>query len=485
MISDTELIQRLRALECEENYQAFFEDAWKVIEPSTPLVLNWHIVYLCARLTAFGKALRDRKAIAKDVVINVPPGTSKSSLFTKIWPVWLWLLDPSLRIITGSYGSSLATTLSLKSRDILTSEWFQKTWGHRFAMKDDKNRGNFYENDKTGFRYAVGLSGSVTGEHAHVHIYDDPVKPMDTESPAMVRRAKKNLTETMATRFVDPETSFRILVMQRLSDTDPAASFLENEPGRWEHICLPGIVSDRVSPAKLAKFYRGGYLDPERYGERAMAKLRQSLGSYGFASQIMQDPEPEDGTILLKSWFGTWTYEELYSQARPEDVEWRATFDGAYTKDQANDPSAIFIYARVGEYLYVKHIEEAWLEFPELIQWLNRLNDKERLRRLYLEPKASGKSAAQQLVRSTKVNAILDVAPVADKVARAKEVSPEIEAGRVRLLEGAPWVRGFLSQVASFGTSATKDDQIDCLTMAVRREFLGVVAVGWSGKKTG
>ena len=122
MASEADLLKRLRAIECEESYLEFFKDAWSVIEPATPLILNWHITYLCEILDGLGKKLKGRERQPKDLIINIPPTSSKSSICTKIWPVWLWVIDPSLRIITGSYGSTLATTLAIKSRDIITSE---------------------------------------------------------------------------------------------------------------------------------------------------------------------------------------------------------------------------------------------------------------------------------------------------------------------------------------------------------------------------
>jgi len=100
--------EKLRALEllriykknlAEERYYHFFCQAWEILEPSTPLTNNWHIEYLCDQLQSeVERVLRDEDK-EHDVVINISPATSKSSIVTKILPAWVWVKDASRRLI--------------------------------------------------------------------------------------------------------------------------------------------------------------------------------------------------------------------------------------------------------------------------------------------------------------------------------------------------------------------------------------------------
>jgi predicted phage terminase large subunit-like protein len=85
--------------------------------------------------------------------------------------------------------------------------------------------------------------------------------------------------------------------------------------------------------------------------------------------------------------------------------------------------------------------------------------------RVFIEPKASGKSIAQQLRRETGLNVIEDKPPTQDKVSRVSAISPVIEAGRVFLNDGR-YIDSFLNECAAF-PNGTHDDMVDTLVMAL------------------
>ena len=89
--------------------------------------------------------------------------------------------------------------------------------------------------------------------------------------------------------------------------------------------------------------------------------------------------------------------------------------------------------------------------------------------RIFVEPKASGKSIVQTLIRETGLNVKEDKPPTKDKVARVADISASLESGRVSLLNG-DWNREFLDQLTKF-PSAKHDDMVDCLVMAINKEI--------------
>lgn len=461
----------------EKRYFDFFKQAWEILEPSTPLTCNWHIEYLCDVLQEETERLLRGEDKEQDIIINIPPATSKSSIVTKIWPAWVWIKDPSIRIVSGSYSLDLAKDHTVKTRDIIQSEWYQKNWGDLFQLKDDKNTQKEYANDKMGVRVGVAVAGgAATGKHYHIHIYDDPINPELTESATFVKKVIRWLSRTMANRFMRRSKGLRVLVMQRLAEDDPTGYFLSTQREAWRLIRLPAYDDPRdskVYPPILRKRYVNNLLDPERLSLKDLAAFKVDLGSYAYSGQYDQDPIPTDGNLLKASWFRRFTLTELEEKARRagKSLIWNFVLDGAFTEDEQNDASALMAYCEFEGCIYIRAVQSVRKELPELIAFIKefcKANGYGPGSRIWIEPKASGMPAAQSLKRNVKHNAILDKAPTVDKVARVKGISAFVEAGRAYLLEDAQWLESFLNQITGF-PHMKHDDEVDCLVIAVNR----------------
>ena len=59
----------------------FVKQAWHVFEPGTPLKWSWVLDAICEHVQALleDRLVRDGRVI-RNLVINVPPGTSKSTI---------------------------------------------------------------------------------------------------------------------------------------------------------------------------------------------------------------------------------------------------------------------------------------------------------------------------------------------------------------------------------------------------------------------
>jgi predicted phage terminase large subunit-like protein len=115
-------------------------------------------------------------------------------------------------------------------------------------------------------------------------------------------------------------------------------------------------------------------------------------------------------------------------------------------------------------------------EFPDLVKFIQewvKKNGYSNQSRIFVEPKASGKSIVQTLIRDTGLNVREDKPPTKDKVARVADISATLETGRVSMLQGR-WNSDFIDQLSKF-PSAKHDDMVDCLVMAVNKEI-------WTGK---
>jgi predicted phage terminase large subunit-like protein len=457
---------------CEMSFYEFFKAAWIVVEPAVPLSTNWHHKYICDLLQEECERVIAQKPKTKDVIIKVPFRSTKSLIVTVMFPVWAWIKSPKLRFITSSYSATLSIELATKSRDIIFSDWFKSRWGDVFHIKKDQNLKERYENNHVGMRRATSVGGTVTGQGGDFLIVDDPLSPQMASSATERDNANEWYRTTFYSRLNQPDIGVRIIIMQRVHEDDLTGFLLDRETRlKYKHICIPAKSGDdNIKPKKLEEFYNKdtGLFWEERFSQRTLDDYKSALGSYGYAGQLQQTPTPLDSGMIHKDWFKIDRY-------RVEDAVVNFVIDPAYTANEKNDPSALLAYTYKDNKWQVVDCINVYKEFPDLVkfiqQWVAK-NGYTNRSRIFVEPKASGKSIVQTLVRETGLNVKEDKPPTKDKVARVSDVSASLESGRVSLLNGE-WNHKFLDQLTKF-PAAKHDDMVDCLVMAVNKEI-------WSG----
>lgn len=471
MISN-ELLDEIEREACQKSFFEFVQSFWNEIIPDKA-VYNWHMEFLCQELQLVGEMIVARHPKLYDLVINVPPGSSKSTIATVMFPVWLWVKDPSIRIISSSYSSNLSVFHAVKSRDIVRSVKFKRLFPE-VQIKKDMDGKEAYETTATGGRYTTSTGGTITGKHGHVILQDDPLNPKQANSEVKRKEANTFYDETLSSRKVDKAVTPIITIMQRLHENDVTGHILSKKGKSVKHICLPAEISNRVKPERVRNNYINGLLDPKRMGESVLKDMKTDLGSYGYAGQFDQNPAPDEGGIIKKDWFGRFTLSDLFelaSENKKEKLVWNFSFDGAYTEKEENDPSAIMAWAYFQNHLYIRAVESRRLEFPDLIPFIKEFvtqNGYSSSSRIYIEPKASGLSAAQTLKRYSGLNSVIDKAPTEDKVARVRSVSAFLEARRCSVLKDGYWLDTFLNQVGQF-PNAKNDDEVDILVISIKR----------------
>ncbi len=446
--------ESIEATLCKRSFYYFFKHFWDVIE-SEKLVDNWHIKYLCDELEKVALNLVERKPKLHDLVINIPPGTTKSTICTVMFPAWCWAIDPRIRTISSSYSNSLSIDHAIKSRDLIRSDRYQSYFG--IELKDDQSGKSQYKNTEGGERIATSTGGTITGKHGHFIIVDDPINPKGATSEKERENANDHIKSTLNTRKVDKEVSVTILIMQRLHEEDPT-SLLTNK-GNVKHICLPAEASDRIQPKELKENYVNGLLDPVRLNKSVLSSLKEDLGSYGYSGQIQQSPSPEGGGVWQK-WLKPIPDREFPDKLDSYGTDW----DLAYTEKQGNSASAYITSGKKGNNIYIDKAGYAFKEFPDLIRFMSELPSPH-----YIEGKASGKSAKQTLTKQG-IDAIEVEVTGGDKISRARMATPTAEAGRVYIRES---LLDFLYFDDKQGIlkfpNASHDDLADTLSQSIQR----------------
>lgn len=465
-------IQKEMATSSFYNFVRLF---WDVIIKEKP-VYNWHIKYLCDELQFLAPFIVERKPKPYDIIINIPPGTSKTTICTIMFPVWLWTQDASIRTITNSYSSDLSTEHSVKSRDIIYSDKFRRIYPE-IKLRADKSAKQNYDNTLGGARYTTSTGGTITGKHAHIIINDDPLNPHQATSEADRKSANEH-TKTLSSRKVDKENTPTVTVMQRLHENDVTGYLLEKKSDSIKHICLPAELSKEVKPESLKARYKDDLLDPQRMPLRVLSEAKIDLGSYGYANQYGQKSSPPEGGILKTEWFEIIDWKSEYSS-----ITWNTAIDPAYSENEKNDESAFMQFGTINNEMLIRFSEGVYKEFPELVKHtksFTQLHGYSSKSIIYVEPKASGKSLVQTIKRENLINIKEDVPPFKDKVARANDISPICETKRVKLIRGS-WNDAFLDQVRTF-PNAKQDGQIDCLVISVNNSLKKKIS-SWGGSK--
>ena len=444
---------------CRRSFYRFVQEFWDTIIPEDP-VWNWHIKCLCDELQYLNSFVMARKPKPYDLIINIPPGSTKSTIATQMYNAWVWTVDPSQRLIGSSYSHGLALSHAVKTRDIVTSDKYQALFPN-FKLKADQSAKSDFLNNYGGQRFSTSTGGTVTGKHSHQIIIDDPMNPKQAASDVERQTANDFCTKTLSTRKIDKKISVTILIMQRLHEEDPTGVMLSKKGKKIKHICLPAEDKGNVLPPELADNYVNGLLDPVRLDAEVLEESKIDLGSFGYAGQFDQKPAPDEGGIFKRDWFPIIEWKQEFS-----NLIWHFVADTAYTEKEENDPSGYIAYAEYENDYIIRKAETEHLEFPALCKALPSFahqNGYSRRSIVEIEPKASGKSLVQTLRRETDLNCKEGVPPAKDKTARAKDVSSICEAQRVKLIRGN-WNKPFLDQLTTF-PNAAHDEYVDNLTM--------------------
>ena len=111
--------QTLRQL-CNKSLFNFIQVFWDVVS-NDEFRPNWHIELLCNELEQIAERVHRREPKQYDLIINIPPGTTKTMTCSIMFPVWCWTKWHYMKFITASYSASLALESAEYSRDIIRS----------------------------------------------------------------------------------------------------------------------------------------------------------------------------------------------------------------------------------------------------------------------------------------------------------------------------------------------------------------------------
>lgn len=476
----------LRAL-CKKSYKHFVQEFWECLEPEQNLVWNWHHDILCDELQGLAEGVFAGQAKDHDTIINISPGTTKSTLTSVMFPPWVWSRMPSARFICASHTDDLAMDLSRKSRNLILSEKYLQCFPE-IQLTLDQNTKHYFINTRGGFRLAVGVGGSVIGRHGHFLMVDDPIDPRaaGAMSETELKEVNKWCQETLPTRKVDKAKAVTILIMQRLHQNDPTGAWLERrkkegQEGKLKQYCIPATNDYEIVPAELEKYYVDGLMDPLRLSREVLAEARADLGEYGFAGQYGQAPVPPGGGMFKVA---------RLSLGRPSYLKDCKVLQTVRYWDKAGTPKGgaftvgvkmCRVYNPVNKLNYfgiLDVVRGQWdsAEREKIILDTATGDGKPVIQAVEQEPGSGGKESAEGTVGRLAGFRVRIDKVTGDKVVRADPFSSSVNAGFV-WVENAEWARTLIEEMRYFPYSTYKD-QVDAASGAYAMLSQKLISVG-------
>lgn len=504
----------IEKLQYEDSLLKYCRYVWPVVEPAIPFEEGWAIEAIADHLQAVTDGYIRR------LLINVPPGFTKSLMTDVFWPSWEWgpRNMPTLRYVCASYSNHLTERDNMRCRNIVISDRYRNMWGDRYKISNEQFTKIKFANDKTGWKLATSVGGIGVGERGDRFIIDDANNTMEMESEQVRYSTNMWFTEVVPDRLNSLKDSCIIVIQQRLHEEDVSGVALARDMG-YVHLCIPmeyvpcmhvnGFDFDAMGRLTVKTFLgdeideigdfpgqqgpkpgdcfwedprtEDGQLAWEgRFPQEVCEQIKNDKGAYAWTGQYQQDPEPRGGAILKRAYWQPWT------EPRYPNLEFIiGSLDTAFTEKQENDASALTIWGLFRDEagnpkVILMHAWQERMEFHALVQRVIDTCTKDQrllghprfaVDKLLIEGKASGISIAQEISRMMRGSGnfgveIIDPKKFGDKEARAHGVEHLFADGMIYAPNKA-WADMVINQCAIF-PKGSKDDLVDTVTMAMR-----------------
>lgn len=410
---------------------------------------------VCAELDQFLEAMqRGERPV---LIFGAPPQHGKSDIVSRYLPAYAFGRYPDMRVGGLSYAKDLASDMNRDVQRIMLTEEYKRLFPNSALAQsgDSKRNGDAFDiPDHKGSYVGQGVGGPLTGKKLDLGIIDDPIKNSKEALSQTVKEAVwKWYGSTFLTRL--SKNSGQIIMATRWATDDLSGKVLEANK-RAKSLVFKAIDDD------------GNALVPELHPKEKLLETKAIIGEYFWTAMYQQSPVALGGNMFKMDW---WQYYKVEPR-----FKYRAIFADTAQKTAEQNDFTVFQcwgYADGRAYL-IDQLRGKW-EAPELLVMARAFWNKHKtassgtLRAFNIEDKSSGTGLIQTLKKGGNGQPAIPVKPIQrdkDKITRAYDTTPSVEAGLVYLPEDAPFISDFLEEVSSFPSGA-HDDQVDPMMDAV------------------
>lgn len=459
---DREIVRR-------EGCWGFVRLAWPYLEPKEPDFVPTRVLReMCKHAEAMITPDRNVAPLIQELVINIPPGFTKSKFWTVLFPAYVWTRHPEKRFIFACYDLGLSLAHAEMHFKLCQTSWYRQRWGQTVTAKGPWAMGDF-GTVAGGFRFSTSVGGKGTGRHADYFGIDDPVKPSAAQRSgkdlaAEVTNANEWLKNTVPSRTLNVRSYVKFCVMQRIHEEDPSTQLLREG---YNHLRLPMKFEARDACRTPVggdwRTLEGELLDPLRFPLEAVEKQARAMGGWeGYVcnAQLQQRPSPPGGMIFREENFGSFSAAEMPLRYMMHSV---ISVDSKFKKSDTTSDVGITVWGVKDGYLYCYDAISENMGFIETMQALDALVKCWKVNAVLIEDKANGSSIIEVLRK--KWPHVLAIDPKTSKEERAHAFNVSYVAKAVKHNQLMLGLEGFEAALKGF-PRATKKDVVDSSTMA-------------------
>ncbi|HBT2021375.1 phage terminase large subunit [Klebsiella pneumoniae] len=450
-----------------------FTRIWFELIQGDRLLVNWHHRLMASKIDD----LLAGRLVPRNLIINIPPGGTKTEFFSIHFPAYVNALVQEKRLkrfrnLNISFADTLVKRNSRRTRDIIASREYQEFWPCSFGVnqaeeweiKDERGRsiGQTVSRSSNG-QITGGRGGYYGPEFSGMVMLDDYNKPVDMLSESRRKSANALLVNTIRSRRGDKSkehpTPF-VSIQQRLHTDDATGFMLAGGMGvPFHHVAIPAMIDEKYiqsldepwrslcwetvkdTDSVVVGGVRYWSYWPQMEDVNDLLQLWEK-DRYTFLSQYQQNPMALTGGIIDTSWFRTYTtlpkltHRAVYVDTNSGKVEDWLDYTVFTLAGMGVDGNLYIIDVVRGRWDpedLLKKAEEVWEKW--------RLSGSMRvmpLRHMAIEEKQAGQGLITTLKKRSQTPGQLAI-PVREiprgtgqnKLVRCLNVIPQIKTGKV------------------------------------------------------
>lgn len=469
-------------------------------------------------------ARRIGELLVQDLLINGWPGSLKSRFAMVVGPAWVWLHDPTFTIAATSGTGSNVTRDSNTMKELVKGAWYRETFGIAWDVGVNRSgevvdSTELWSNSAGGYRLSKELFSSWQGVHVDYLAIDDPDDEVKVYGEADRKRTRAKVL-AIQDRVRHPTRSIRLLVQQHVHAEDCSAHIIGK--GLWspDNRALPAVLRLPIEfrPARRIttpwgwtdpRTKVGEVAHPERHGPAFIEAKRLVCGSAMFEAKYNQAPETTEGGDIKRGWFrfcriegdeAPWRRSERWRDRRfgerPEgcrareadpavvikrkkdgslDVDWLVLSvdckGGSLAATSSN--VGLVVIAGKGFQRFVLDDQSRILGWLDTLEAIRAMVRQWRPGRVLIEEKAQGPAVLESMKKEIAEANLLDEdgKPIkaifegveggsATFISRFRGMLPDVEAGLLLVLDGAPWAEDYVGEM-SVCPNGHRDDRVD------------------------
>ncbi len=400
------------------------------------------------------------------LIVEMPPGSAKSSYGSIRFPSWYLGRHPKHDIIAGSHTATLAERFGRRVRNILQDPHYQRVFP--VSVSSDNSSVGQWSTNEGGEYNAVGVKGAIHGRRANGIIIDDPVPGREEADSETFRNACWEWWKADIWPRLKPN-GWVIIIMTRWTVDDLAGRLWEQwkDTGQVKRIRIP-MESEGLGD--LLDRPEGQRLWPEWFTDEMVSTAK--MDARNWSALYQQCPVPDSGDYFKREWV------QIIDTLPPLDEltlygasDYAVTHGGGDSTEHGigavtKDDDLIICdwwHGHTSTDIWIEELMNLAQKYKKLghpiMEWIEEKGQIEKSVGPFIEKR----------MQETKTFFYRNqYASTADKPSRAQSIRGRFAQGKVYFLR-APWNTPLINEMMEFPVEGRPDNRIDVLSLFGRR----------------